>query len=410
MKIDKRGDTPSFSCAVQSVEKEPVSDQDLYALLGAPPSASSAELRRHYEQAVARAQRDGAYRLVEQLSHAYSVLSRPGARAVYDDFGVAVVPERVPGRSGAPVPFRSERPGLGQAAYAEPGSSGEARARRARQRAQQGTGPSRHEALAQRYEQGAIGEQLIAETLAPLAEQGWVLLHDRRKPGSPANLDHLLVGPGGVLVLDAKNWTGGRVRLDTRGIAVGSWRKDDALHAARIDADVVRDALRRQAPQAPVLGGLALVHDMGLAAATFHQGAYVVQRGHLLAWVAGLPVVLTEQEVNCVAGLVDQAFPAKQRDLGTVFRPSGRATRTRSTHARPPRARSRRPLVSSTDKIKLAVFATVAAVWFGGGQGLIMGGFVWFGEQAAHSLVPKVVPSPVVTPLVRAPLVRSPKS
>ena len=384
-----------------------MSDQDLFALLGAPPSASVAELHRHYEQAVARAQRDGAYRLVEQLSRAYTVLSRPGARAVYDDFGVAVTPERVPGRSGAPVPFRSDRAGLGQAPYTAAGSSGDERARRARQRAQQAADPSRHEALAHRYEQGAIGEQLIAEALAPLAQYGWVLLHDRRKPGSPANLDHLLVGPGGVLVLDAKNWTGGRVRLDNRGIAVGSWRKDDALHAARIDADVVHDALRRQAPQAPVLGGLALVHDMGLAAAAFHQGAYVVQRGHLLAWVLGLPVVLTDQEVTRLAGLVAQAFPVKQRDLGTVVHSTGGSARTRPVRTR---ARSRRQLVSRTDKVRLAAVATFFAVYLGGGQALITSGFQWFGQQVAHAVVPKVVPPSVVTPVVQAPLLGTPKS
>lgn len=146
---------------------------------------------------------------------------------------------------------------------------------------------------------------------------------------------------------------------------------------------------------------------MGLAAAAFHQGAYVVQSGHLLAWVLGLPAVLTDQEVTRVAGLVAQSFPVKQRNLGTVFYSTGGSVRTRPVRTR---ARSHRRLVSRTDKVRLAAVATFFAVYLGGGQALFTGGFEWFGQQVAHAVVPKVVPSPVVTPVVRAPLLGTPKS
>ncbi len=56
---------------------------------------------------------------------------------------------------------------------------------------------------------GAAGEALVADKLRALESRGWLLLHDIHWPGRPkANLDHVLVGPGGVLVIDAKNWTG----------------------------------------------------------------------------------------------------------------------------------------------------------------------------------------------------------
>ncbi|WP_306638310.1 nuclease-related domain-containing protein [Pseudarthrobacter siccitolerans] len=45
--------------------------------------------------------------------------------------------------------------------------------------------------------------------LEALESQGWMALHDVHWPGRPkANLDHILVGPGGVIVIDAKNWSG----------------------------------------------------------------------------------------------------------------------------------------------------------------------------------------------------------
>jgi hypothetical protein len=56
---------------------------------------------------------------------------------------------------------------------------------------------------------GAVGEARVAAALESLESLGWMALHDVHWPGRPkANLDHVLVGPGGVLVIDAKNWSG----------------------------------------------------------------------------------------------------------------------------------------------------------------------------------------------------------
>ncbi|HBH57792.1 MAG TPA: NERD nuclease [Arthrobacter bacterium] len=59
------------------------------------------------------------------------------------------------------------------------------------------------------WDAGAVGERLVADRLSRLIPHGWFLLNDVHWPGRPkANLDHVLVGPGGVVVVDAKNWTG----------------------------------------------------------------------------------------------------------------------------------------------------------------------------------------------------------
>ena len=53
------------------------------------------------------------------------------------------------------------------------------------------------------------GSAATAAELSQLTLHGWFLLHDVHWPGRPlANLDHVLVGPGGVVVVDAKNWSG----------------------------------------------------------------------------------------------------------------------------------------------------------------------------------------------------------
>ena len=44
---------------------------------------------------------------------------------------------------------------------------------------------------------GAAGERRTARLLGPLERHGWAILHDLALPGSRANLDHLVIGPGG---------------------------------------------------------------------------------------------------------------------------------------------------------------------------------------------------------------------
>jgi Nuclease-related domain len=63
---------------------------------------------------------------------------------------------------------------------------------------------------------GAQGEQRTARLLAPLERRGWAVLHDLAIPGSRANIDHLVIGPGGVVVIDSKQYRG-RLRLDSHG-------------------------------------------------------------------------------------------------------------------------------------------------------------------------------------------------
>jgi Nuclease-related domain len=62
----------------------------------------------------------------------------------------------------------------------------------------------------------AAGERRTARLLDPLERHGWAVLHDLAVPGSRANIDHLVIGPGGVLVIDSKHYRG-RLQLDGSG-------------------------------------------------------------------------------------------------------------------------------------------------------------------------------------------------
>ena len=61
--------------------------------------------------------------------------------------------------------------------------------------------------MARNFAAAAASENRLARTLIELEPLGYTLLADRKWPGSTrANVDLILVGPGGVIIVDAKSW------------------------------------------------------------------------------------------------------------------------------------------------------------------------------------------------------------
>lgn len=63
---------------------------------------------------------------------------------------------------------------------------------------------------------GALGEERLGNRLNEFASDSLRVLHDRRIPGSRANIDHIAVAPTGVFVIDAKKYEG-RPQLKIEG-------------------------------------------------------------------------------------------------------------------------------------------------------------------------------------------------
>jgi Nuclease-related domain len=88
------------------------------------------------------------------------------------------------------------------------------------------------------WAKGAAGEVATARLLAPLTRRGYAVLHDRAVPGSRANLDHLVIGPCGVVYVDTKNWTSQRSVITLRGgeLFYGRYPQTKALDTVRWEA------------------------------------------------------------------------------------------------------------------------------------------------------------------------------
>ena len=111
---------------------------------------------------------------------------------------------------------------------------------------------------------GAEGEVQVAEVLA--SATGIEVLHDRLVPGSRANIDHIVVGPSGVFVIDAKKYIGAievrdvgrRFHVDER-LYVNGRDRSALVDGVLWQVDVVRTALGEEFGSVPIRGVLCFV-------------------------------------------------------------------------------------------------------------------------------------------------------
>lgn len=169
------------------------------------------------------------------------------------------------------------------------------------------TGPA-----AIRWDQGASGEELTAELLAPLSHIGWVVLHDRRIPGSPANLDHLLVGAGTVWVVDTKAWRGRVKFLGDGRLWYGRTPLDEVLATIRWQAQAVGSVLERCLDRPVTIRPVLCLHGVRLPADPLHfNGIALVTGAGLLGFLSTGQPAFGCQDAQQLASRIAAAFPPR---------------------------------------------------------------------------------------------------
>jgi hypothetical protein len=259
--------------------------------------------------------------------------------------------------------------------------SGEARASRLRAlAAERQAQANNYAALADAVDKGNHGERVVAELLDVLDGAGWCVLHDRYKPGSTANLDHVVVGPPGLFVIDAKNWKPAPLRFDERGMSLRNYRKDEELSAVGDCAQLVLQRAISAHADLPAVGVLAFVQDMGLRAPVEHHGVWILQSKDLLAWLTSQETALDRATVQRVGATLDAALPPRAgkakpftiNEMASQMSAPRHPRSTARTHAparqvtqgsRPPR-RPRRQAIRNRESFGELVVKLVALVVF----------------------------------------------
>ena len=148
---------------------------------------------------------------------------------------------------------------------------------------------------ARSWQRGAHGERRTARLLDRLTRDGYVVFHDLAVPGSPANVDHLVIGPTGLFVIDSKQWTGS-VHQSGDGLA---WHNhyplDRTLAMVRWEATAVGRLLGTR------VATLLCVHGAHIQGGGLHAQGVAIVPAHLLRSALGYDRVLSDADIDLFA-------------------------------------------------------------------------------------------------------------
>lgn len=158
---------------------------------------------------------------------------------------------------------------------------------------------------ADQWERGADGERRTAAVLDELPDDQWTVLHDLPWPGRPrANIDHVVVGPPGVFVIDSKNWTGSIAVVD--GVLRQNGRRRETTAAAVEEAAQAVRQLLPALPSVPVQGVLCFVRDEDVTGRA--GGALLGSTANVAVLLQTRPAVLDQAAREALVGQLVQSL------------------------------------------------------------------------------------------------------
>ncbi len=168
------------------------------------------------------------------------------------------------------------------------------------------------------WDAGAAGERVVAEKLSELVPRGWYVLHDVYWPGRPkANLDHVLVGPGGVVVVDAKNWTG-EVRVASGVLWQGRYARTQAVEGALAQCAAVASVMAP--PHRRLVRPLICMAAQPDLFGVTNADVPVAGSQRIVGVIEALPPVLDQQTVAGLYAHLGQQLTHEQEPGITAFR------------------------------------------------------------------------------------------
>jgi len=180
------------------------------------------------------------------------------------------------------------------------------------------------------WDAGAVGERVVADKLSELVPHGWYVLHDVHWPGRPkANQDHVLVGPGGVVVVDSKNWTG-EVRVASGVLWQGRYARTQAVEGALAQCAAVASVLAP--PHRRLVRPLICMAAQPDLFGVTNSDVAVAGSQRVVGAIEALPPVLDHQAIVGLYAQLGEELTHEQepgitafRNVrpGTVVRPAG---------------------------------------------------------------------------------------
>ncbi|MEJ7784623.1 MAG: nuclease-related domain-containing protein [Solirubrobacteraceae bacterium] len=164
------------------------------------------------------------------------------------------------------------------------------------------------------WARGAAGEERVAAILAKHLHAGVVVLHDRRIPGTRANIDHIAVAPSGVWVIDAKRYKGklavSRPLFGKAKLMINGRDRSTLIDGLTKQVALVQEALAIHAPGVEVHGALCFIDTELPLLGTLGFGGYPLLRAKALAKRLNTAGDIDGEHARALAAIVSERFPA----------------------------------------------------------------------------------------------------
>jgi len=164
------------------------------------------------------------------------------------------------------------------------------------------------------WARGAGGEERVAAVLTKYLHPDVIVLHDRRIPGSRANIDHIAIAPCGIWVIDAKRYTGklavSRALFRNAKLTINGRDRSSLTAGLAKQVATVRNALADVDPDVVVRGALCFIDTELPMLGTLTFDGYPLLRARQLAKRLNADGPIDPAHARTLAGDVAERFAA----------------------------------------------------------------------------------------------------
>ena len=146
---------------------------------------------------------------------------------------------------------------------------------------------------------GALGEIAVGQILERLGPE-WTVLHAVPVGAGASDIDHVLIGPGGVFTLNTKNHTGQSVWVAGRTLMVSGKKQRHLYNASHEAARAAKLLTRGVNATVAVTGVVVVVAPKSMTVRERPSDVAVVTDRRLLQWLSDRPNVLTPRQTAAI--------------------------------------------------------------------------------------------------------------
>lgn len=143
---------------------------------------------------------------------------------------------------------------------------------------------------------GALGEIVVANALAQLGD-AWTVLHGVPVGSGNSDIDHVILGPGGIFTITVKNHPGKKIWIGGSTFLVNGYKQDymrNSAHEAARASGQLSTVTGRPVTVTPLI---VVVNPASITTGRKHPRVAVVSSNTLMRWLMKHPRVMSDRAV-----------------------------------------------------------------------------------------------------------------